>query len=1665
MFKDKILNFKFTRRIGGILLSVVLMIVLTIGVFLFFNQPKAAEATWWNDAWQFRQSIQVTNNTSTENNVYISVTLDTATASTSMQADCGDFRFTRENGEVLPYYIVSGCRTATNVIHINFPIFDAGQQAIYFYYGNASAENGFAASDFATEASNYTIGAIGTAETGPGPVGYWSFDEGYGTVAHDESGQGNDGTITGATWKDESECVVGECLGFDGINDKVMISATTPVVNTVVFWVKATTTTASFLKLNDVARISASNGIVSASGFSSSTIYVNGTVKSDMTANAWYMIAITTATAINATSTIIGFSNNQYFGGYIDEVKIYPYARTADQIKQDYAAGLAGMKSNTGVSATFGSASDKWLSDGLVGYWKMDETATTSGAIDSSGNGNDGIYYGDASTTAGKFGNGGVFDGFGDHVDFSLNNDIRTISFWLKADNLTNNYFFFFPSSLDHVEISNYHITTGNINSLVYIDGIAITSVNDYNWHHIVIITETAIIGNSMHIGDMQGPPYYIGQIDEVRIYNRALSPREVRHLYEWAPGPVLHLKMDEKSGVTAHDSSGYGNNGTLIYMATSTNSGWTRGKYGSALNFDGVDDYVNADASLYAFDENDNFTISVWVNFDDITAQTGLIAGQSHSSYRLLQSNNQILWQLDSGNVNLYSNNTFNTGKWYYVTALYENSKTVSLYINGVLDNSVVDATLAWTGFLTMRIGKPFDDNFYFKGIIDDVKIYNYARTQKQILEDMSGSASGGNGGRASKYPVLHLSFDEGYGETPHDSSVYGNDGTVFCGVGGANTATSSVWSKNGKINGGMELDGIDDYIDASDEDFYDFWGTDSFAVSVWVKYAGNGGSKPNEAAIIEKWSGGSGGYTFVLRNRRFAGMPGQLYCNRYDGSNSTPVRSEQTDLNDNEWHHILCVHNGENKTMTMYVDGVLSSSTPYTSALGDTTNSQPWHIGRRGGTYNNQFGGQVDELKIWNYALNEDEIKQEYNSSSAFIMGGIDKSANDNGTTTTGASTEYCVPGDTSKCSPPVLELKMDKKSGDTAYDTSGNGNDGTLMNMATSTNGGHVQGIIGSALGFDGVDDWVRIEDFDSSNSMTWSFWLKPNILDGSTDLFSKTDWATQKEWRINLDVDEIELQISNNGAGDEEQVTTDFNLEINKWTYVVVQYDNGVFNVYKNGVLKNDDGDFISQLSIYNGTRYIEIGEGLMNDYNGVIDDLKIYNYARTPAQVAWDYNKGKPIAHWKFDECAGSVIHDEFGNGNHGALVLGASGVTTTGTCASSSNSFWYNGRSGKRNSSGDFDGLDDYIDVGDISLNINSVSFWLKQDYMYQNIIDLDGGTHTIGIYDSKITANGFSSPTIYIDGENKETLPDTAWHHVLVTTATAIDANNLDVGRIASGYFVGQLDELKLYNYELTTTQVITDFSGGSLGFGYSGATSGSTLTFNWTCGVHTIQDIDGNTYPTVLLGTQCWMAENLMVSRNADGSAVNGTGNSNTTPPAAYGDTNGGHDGADANWEEKEGYLYNWQDAMNGSTATSAQGICPDGWHVPSNFEVVDLERYICEQEGNGSCDTTFPKDYSTNTGWIGTNEGRELKSITNVNGAAEASNGDDGYGFSLYLTGFKSGTSFLQRGTGAYIWTSNSLSPNAWVHAFWYAENRIARYLTDKGNGMSVRCVKDQ
>jgi hypothetical protein len=254
------------------------------------------------------------------------------------------------------------------------------------------------------------------------------------------------------------------------------------------------------------------------------------------------------------------------------------------------------------------------------------------------------------------------------------------------------------------------------------------------------------------------------------------------------------------------------------------------------------------------------------------------------------------------------------------------------------------------------------------------------------------------------------------------------------------------------------------------------------------------------------------------------------------------------------------------------------------------------------------------------------------------------------------------------------------------------------------------------------------------------------------------------------------------------------------------------------------------------------------------FGGLIDDVRIYNYARTPAQVAYDFNRGKPIAEWKFDECKGGTIYDSAkswngGTANNGILHLGTTGVTATGTCASSSDSFWYNGRNGKVNSAGSFDGLGDYILIPQNNalegFSQMSVSAWIySKGSQYSGIVtdfeswdggwliaeddltikfDINNGVtekiaawngvqvnhwhHVLGTYDG-------SDIRLYIDGSLKD---------AIAQTGTTKDAdNNLSIGRdFNNNYFDGLIDDVKIWNYALTAEQVKTEYAGGAVKFG----------------------------------------------------------------------------------------------------------------------------------------------------------------------------------------------------------------------------------------------------
>lgn len=206
---------------------------------------------------------------------------------------------------------------------------------------------------------------------------------------------------------------------------------------------------------------------------------------------------------------------------------------------------------------------------------------------------------------------------------------------------------------------------------------------------------------------------------------------------------------------------------------------------------------------------------------------------------------------------------------------------------------------------------------------------------------------------------------------------------------------------------------------------------------------------------------------------------------------------------------------------------------------------------------------------------------------------------------------------------------------------------------------------------------------------------------------------------------------------------------------------------------------------------------------------------------------------------------------------------------------------------------------------------------------------------------------------------------------------------------------------------------------------------------------GVPTVTDSEGNVYNTVQIGNQCWMKENLRI-----GSTISGADNM----------TNNGiferycYDDIEANCDIYGG-LYQWNEMMNYSEQEGAKGICPDGWHIPSDQDWKVLEMSL----GMSQAQADAPD-------WRGDDQGDVIKTTT---GWVEGGNGTNTTGFSGLPAGYR-GAEALEFGAiteGAYWWTSTQFSDvQTWYRAVGQYTGMINRTYNYKGSGISIRCVKD-
>lgn len=212
------------------------------------------------------------------------------------------------------------------------------------------------------------------------------------------------------------------------------------------------------------------------------------------------------------------------------------------------------------------------------------------------------------------------------------------------------------------------------------------------------------------------------------------------------------------------------------------------------------------------------------------------------------------------------------------------------------------------------------------------------------------------------------------------------------------------------------------------------------------------------------------------------------------------------------------------------------------------------------------------------------------------------------------------------------------------------------------------------------------------------------------------------------------------------------------------------------------------------------------------------------------------------------------------------------------------------------------------------------------------------------------------------------------------------------------------------------------------------------------------TVTDVDGNVYNTVLIGEQCWLKENLKTTQYRNGTPIDYPGPDDVAWTA---NTSGAYAwyNNDIVWKDHYGGLYNWYATVN------VNGLCPTGWHVPTNEEWTIMTDFI---------------------GGVEAPHGNELRSCRQVNAVLPGTCnteahprwdnnpnnwGTDDYGFALLPGGYRASGPFFGMGTNTHLWTSTGYAP---IHAYgrnlYNSGAAMGIYGGLKRQGFAIRCVRD-
>jgi len=762
-------------------------------------------------------------------------------------------------------------------------------------------------------------------------------------------------------------------------------------------------------------------------------------------------------------------------------------------------------------------------------------------------------------------------------------------------------------------------------------------------------------------------------------------------------------------------------------------------------------------------------FSLSAWIKFSG-TAGAGnnypIVSKHTcgeQSGYILMLYNGKLtFWLAGSSGYNVLSTTEdYTDNSWHHVVAVYDGSNKY-IYVDGVLKNSVAFSYSVFNS-ADWALGGYNGCNGGFNGKVDEVKIYSRPLSAAEVLDDYNLTKNS---------LVAYLPFN---GNTI-DESGNGHDGT---------------------INGNAAL--VPDRFNTSDRAFT--FPNQSSNISL----ANSTNMNLENGFSLNAWIKYKNTYSVIIGKHVCGYVNGFILGIDYDGqlqlwlgnSGWSTVRTNET-LMENRWYMVTATYDVNSGAAKIYLDGQLENSATisYTNF-----SSYPVSIGE---VFQNNcspanMSGAVDEVKIYNRALSDAEILDEYNITYNDL----------------------------------VLFLPFNGN----ANDESGSGNNGTVNGAALTQDR---FGVNGQAFSFDGIDDHITIADNPNlfSDSLTISWWYNISEYDDAGAVIGWIEGGSRYQQFFNG----TSFSYFNAYRSDPLSIINPIYIltNLNEWVNVVVTYKknnqtSSTTSLFINGDLKQTDIHYMSMEYIPGHNFYIGRNHTPGVEFYGKLDDFRIFNRILNITEIVALYNDSTTynprledglVAYWPFDGNA----DDSTSNNNDGINYNGV----------------FSKDRYGTDNTSMFFNAVDSYVEGINPGNNLpvgnspRTFSAWIRNNQYNQygcNIFHY--GTQQAAptnfhflITDVLGLGNGYGYGVVY----GNTNLNDSTWHFVtgvyeggterttklyidgkldatgaITTEPNTVLTNNWRMGRFMEGSsnFNGNIDELRVYDIPLTNQQV----------------------------------------------------------------------------------------------------------------------------------------------------------------------------------------------------------------------------------------------------------------